>query len=891
MTKSLFHTLSAAWSLLVWSILISSCTDDLKSSQTTDRIRFTSAIDNTWTSLATDGGEGTRSAVSALRTEGTPLYLHTLYTDSIQPPSAENAGDSVPVTRSAPRDIASMYGTFGVSAYAYQGTWDNTGTPNYMNDVAVSKSGNAWTPSAGSYYWPGASYTMRFYAYAPKGNSAYTFSTSGIPTLTCAIPSDVAGQQDLLVAASGAVSGGNNEAIGLTFRHALTAVKFVCGSDMKAGTVKSVTLKGVYATGTYNLETAAWSDVRTPKNFSQTLDAATEGTEGSALTRPAQTFMMLPQTLPDTAKIEIVFDDGQAEHTLTGAIGKQVWPMGKTVTYKISTSSINWEYTLSVTGTEHFTHDGGTNSYQITSYRTNSIKGTKEPAPWTAEFSTDGQNWTTRKPDWVTAFTANGNGSLEASSYDATLSSTEGITSNAHTDILRKARPRGSASAPYDLSTGGSDDLSLRNTANCYVVNAPGWYCFPLVYGNAVKNGKANTSAYISPLTGRYFLTNFINHLGNDITDPYINNNADCTVSQAELAWQDAKDLVGNISYEGSGPQAYIKFYVDPSSICQGNALIAAKNANDTIVWSWHIWVTDEDLTKTLAITNHTPKTYQLMPVYVGFCEGDRTTYPQRSCFVRIKTKGGDQTFELIQDMDTFVPSNAPYYQGGRKDPFTPSNGYVKEYKTLYDASGQAYTSAPEMDDFSGNTVSGTTIRAKKDIAISIQRPTTMQKMPRRGFSSYANLWDATQDILYDKYTPIVDQTVVKTIYDPCPPGFCLPPAILFSGMSISNQFTQVSTKISDVADLNALYPSAHGVTIYGGLNKTGDKIFNPALGAIESTNDYQLLYLDEEADLWTATGGSNRNYVFWSFTTNQVIHVGSSPKDSGLPVRGIKEQ
>lgn len=194
------------------------------------------------------------------------------------------------------------------------------------------------------------------------------------------------------------------------------------------------------------------------------------------------------------------------------------------------------------------------------------------------------------------------------------------------------------------------------------------------------------------------------------------------------------------------------------------------------------------------------------------------------------------------------------------------------------------------MDDFSGNKVSGTSVTAKKNIAISIQRPTTMQKRTRRGFSSYANLWDATQDIQYDKNTPIVDQTVVKTIYDPCPPGFCLPPAILFSGMSISNQFTQVSTKISDVADLNALYPSAHGVTIYGGLNKTGDKIFNPALGAIESTENYQLLYLDEEADLWTA-GGSDQNYVFWSFTTNQVIHVGSSPKDSGLPVRGIKEQ
>lgn len=29
----------------------------------------------------------------------------------------------------------------------------------------------------------------------------------------------------------------------LTFNHALTAVKFVCGDDMQGGTVKSVSLK------------------------------------------------------------------------------------------------------------------------------------------------------------------------------------------------------------------------------------------------------------------------------------------------------------------------------------------------------------------------------------------------------------------------------------------------------------------------------------------------------------------------------------------------------------------------------------------------------------------------------------------------------------------------
>ncbi len=875
--------------LMTGCLLMPSCTDTLDNSRQSNYIRFMPEVQSSWFQLSRANSEpSTRYAVLPVKADGTvPIYLHTLYTDSIQSQPNEDKAE----TRAAPVASAAGITSFGVLAYTYTGTWSETQSPNYMYDVTVNKSGNVWVPSS-TYYWPGETYKMRFFAYAPKGNNAYRLSgqTAGHPTLTCTVPDDVADQADLLVAASGEINGNSNAPVNLTFHHALTAVKFVCGNDMNPGVVKRVTLKNVYSQGTYDLDDQTWKDHGRTTSFTQELNKTAQGTEGEAITSEAQTFMMIPQTLPEAAKIEVTFADAKGEHTLSATLAKSVWPMGKTVTYKISTSSINWEYTLSVTGTEHFTHNGGTNSYQITSYRTNSTTGTKEPAPWTAEFSTDGQNWTTRKPDWVTAFTANGNGSLKASSYDATLSSTEGITSNAHTDILRKAQPRGSASAPYDLSTGGSSNLSARNTANCYVVNAPGWYCFPLVYGNAVKAGEPNKAAYISPLEGNSLLTNFINHLGNDITDPYINNNADCTVSQAELAWQDAKDLVGNISYEGSGPQAYIKFYVDPSSICQGNALITAKNAEGTIVWSWHIWVTDEDLTKTLAITNHTPKTYQLMPVYVGFCEGDRTTYPQRSCFVRIKTKGGDQTFELIQDMDTFVPSNAPYYQGGRKDPFTPSNGYVKEYKTLYDASGKAYTSAPEMDDFSGNKVSGTTITAKKDIAISIQRPTTMQKKPRRGFSGYMNLWDATQNIAYSQNTPIEDQTVVKTIYDPCPPGFCLPPAILFSGMSISNNFTKVSTVINDVADLNALYPSAHGVTIYGGLNKTGDKIFNPALGAIESTKNYQLLYLDEEADLWTASG-KGTSYVFWSFTTNQVIHVGSSPKDSGLPVRGIKEQ
>ena len=144
-----------------------------------------------------------------------------------------------------------------------------------------------------------------------------------------------------------------NTAVNLTFHHALTAVKFVCGSDMKAGTVKSVTLKGVNSAGVYNLETGTWSNVGNPKNFSQTLNRSTSGALNAVITAPEQTFMMIPQTLPDGAVIEVIFNDGITDNILTGQIGNSEWQKGKTVTYQLSSTSINWQYTLAVSLRKH----------------------------------------------------------------------------------------------------------------------------------------------------------------------------------------------------------------------------------------------------------------------------------------------------------------------------------------------------------------------------------------------------------------------------------------------------------------------------------------------------------------------------------------------------------
>lgn len=82
-----------------------------------------------------------------------------------------------------------------------------------------------------------------------------------------------------------------------------------------------------------------------------------------------------------------------------------------------------------------------------------------------------------------------------------------------------------------------------------------------------------------------------MNHAGNPITDPYIYNNVDCTPDNATLVWQDSRNLVTNVDL--SADNHSLTFEVSQENIAQGNAVIAVRNSNDEILWSWHIWVTD----------------------------------------------------------------------------------------------------------------------------------------------------------------------------------------------------------------------------------------------------------------------------------------------------------
>lgn len=510
---------------------MASCSDELERPSSSAYISFSPTIDHSWHPVTRASEDTLRGIVVPLQTDGgKALYLHTLYSDGLIPSSL--AGDkNTLATRAVPVKEGNMYETFGVSAYTYVGSWDGNQTPDLMYDVSVKSSGNYWTTTPSSYVWPGSSSKIRFFAYAPKGNTAYRLSdqtATGAPTLTCTVPRDVSMQKDLLVAGSGEVGGNVRTAVSLSFRHALTAVRFVCGDDMRAGTVKSVALKGVYSSAIYDMETEEWRDMGSKDSFLQVLDKETNGTVNDTITTEPQTFMMIPQTLPDGAAVEIVFNDGAQDHTLKADIKISVWPRGKTVTYKISTSSINWTYFLTVTGPDKFTYKGGNSQYSVISYKENTQQK-KEEAAWTTQYSTDdGASWSDTKPAWLTAFTSSGSGSLSGQSYGVTVSAQNGTFTDDHTAALWGASPKGSESRPYNLSNKRGEP-EVENTANCYVVDAPGIYSFPLVYGNAIKNGKDNPSSYNPFKKGKdRVLAFFINHRCAPIMHPYIADNLDC---------------------------------------------------------------------------------------------------------------------------------------------------------------------------------------------------------------------------------------------------------------------------------------------------------------------------------------------------------------------------
>ena len=346
--KMNIHKLTASIAAVLLSASLFSCSSDdffgKPESGSTNGISFGVSTENSAATRANKTDDGLTVARYTLRSDNSAdtLCVRAVVTDGI----GNNANK--PATRAAMQ--TSMYNDFKVVAAVKEN--GNVGSQYYMNDVAT-KTGTNWVPSK-VYYWPGSNRQLRFLAWAPTDAVFQSVPNSpNATTLQYTTPAEAKNQRDLVAAATDFIDSPANNGtctpVSLNFKHLCTAVIIKTGETMTAGTIKSVSLKGVKNSGTYDMVNSAWTLTDSKADFTISPNQATTSTtpNGTDLNAGESTFMLLPQTLGADSKLEVEFHDNISgkDRILTASLNGAEWPMGKTVTYRLS---ITPEYELNI---------------------------------------------------------------------------------------------------------------------------------------------------------------------------------------------------------------------------------------------------------------------------------------------------------------------------------------------------------------------------------------------------------------------------------------------------------------------------------------------------------------------------------------------------------------
>ena len=298
------------------------------------------------------------------------------------------------------------------------------------------------------------------------------------------------------------------------------------------------------------------------------------------------------------------------------------------------------------------------------------------------------------------------------------------------------------------------------NPANCHVISEPGTYVFQTVKGNSSESVGA--------------------------------------VASAEVLWESfgttetpvKGSIVSEVSFVPSN--SLIRFKT-PSTLKDGNALIAAKDASGNILWSWHIWVCNGwDPVKTAH------------------------TYYNNAGVVMDRNLGA--TSATPRDVEAF----GLLYQWGRKDPFLGWNG-VEQRGVV--ASTLNWPAIVYSDAQTGT------------IDYSIANPTTFIATVEDNFDWY--------------YTGIHDTDntrwqAEKTIYDPCPAGWKVPEGLSPNDHGVwwnalGKQFVVLEMEYGNQGSNLAKY--------FG----DDDPIWYPYAGCKRDT-DGAIVLTGENAGLWTSS-------------------------------------
>lgn len=230
-----------------------------------------------------------------------------------------------------------------------------------------------------------------------------------------------------------------------------------------------------------------------------------------------------------------------------------------------------------------------------------------------------------------------------------------------------------------------------------------------------VSGGGAN--CFMVTNNSRYYkFTPSLNYGNGNFTSGMAQANG--TPVSIKLLWQDTPSLIKNVGFANN----QIRFKVGGNS---GNALIAAFNSSNKVVWSWHIWVTDYD-----------PNREGLVGTVDGQAAMNRNLGAVQAASRQFSREFG---------------SYGLYYQWGRKNPFLVKH---QDYSALYDINNsRIYWPASRTSTSAARNVSHPMEFKNIGVGNGIIGGTmgTLSSSPNRTW------WGVNS---------------TKTAYDPCPRGY-----------------------------------------------------------------------------------------------------------------------
>ncbi|WP_300110660.1 fibronectin type III domain-containing protein [uncultured Alistipes sp.] len=318
-----------------------------------------------------------------------------------------------------------------------------------------------------------------------------------------------------------------------------------------------------------------------------------------------------------------------------------------------------------------------------------------------------------------------------------------------------------------------SIDLSAGGTANCYVVSEPGVYSFTAdVRGNGVSsNNDAESKHFESSIA-----------VGADWS--------------ADWLWATAEGLVSNVVFDAASKR--IRF---EASAGRGNVILALFDAEQQLVWSWHIWMTDDP---SLQLVGGSSPEYQFLDRNVG------------------------ATSTAVDDVASF----GFFYQWGRKDPFIAASALINPDGAAI-PDGDAFQTAMEGSCIfnMAHTIGWETLRNDaavieigKSVEYAAAHPMTFITYGAQLGSSGVGAWVNDDNVQYAELWgyDFVNHTNRKTMFDPCPPGYKVP-AWYQEVMADADKTTMVETGQYQSRTYNGGYWPAQGYrTDQGRLSNVG---------------------------------------------------------------------